>query len=217
MKRFVNLFILIFAFFAFASNVSADVCDNGHIARLKELAKQIDVNYEYIDHSDDIKKGTDDIFVVNSYLVSLNLLSDELYVTNDLMEYYYDSTSNGSVEFIVNSGRLDLVIRSSRCAGYKIDTVSINLPKFNTYSYKSECDKLKEYNLDVCNPWYQGSINDKIFYKEVNKYLIEEKDTLWDKIVNFFSNNYLGVGALMLVILFIILGIIVYRKRSVLE
>lgn len=217
MKRFVNLFILIFAFFVFASNVSADVCDNEYIARLKELAKQIDINYEYIDHSYDIKNGADDTFSVNSYFISLNLISDELYITNDLREYYYDKLNGGVVEFIVNSGRLDLEFRSSRCGGYKIDTFSINLPKFNDYSYKSECNNLKEYNLDVCNPWYQGTVNDKIFYEEVNNYLIEEKDTFGDKIVDFFSKNYLGVVALMLVILFIILGIIVYRKRSVLE
>lgn len=217
MKRLEIVFILIFTFFAFASNVSAGVCDDEHISRLKELVKQIDVNYEYIDNSDDIKNGDDDIFSLNNYLVSLNLLSDELYVTNDLREYYYDKLNGGLVEFIVNSGRLDLEFRSSRCGGYKVDTFSVKLPKFNDYSYKSECRNLKEYNLAVCDPWYQGSVNDKIFYNEVNKYLIEEKDTFLDKIVDFFSNNYLGVGAFLLVILFIILGIIVYRKRSVLE
>ena len=219
MKKLRVLFVLVISFLGFTTYVSADVCDNAHISQLKKLAEQVDVSYEYLDYSDEILGGVAGDYLVNSYSISVNLISDELYLYDGYNEYYYDSFNNGIVNFNRNSGTFEIKVLSKRCAGYKLRTIYVSLPKFNTYSYRQECQDLKEYDLDVCDPWYQGAVNDNIFYREVNKYIKEEKDEgfSFQDIIDFLGDNYLYVGGGLLVILLIIIGIIVYRKRSVLE
>ena len=188
------LLLLIISFFAFSSNVSAGICDREHIKQLKELAKQVEVSYEYLDYSDEISGEEDGEFFVNAYLITVNLLSDDLYVIHDGYEYYSNSDSGSTVSFVVNSGHVMLSIYSNTCGGYKLRSENIDLPKFNTYSYRSECKELEEYNLNVCDPWYQGTITDDIFNSKVNKYLnnnTEKQLGIFDKIVNFLKGNYL--------------------------
>lgn len=214
------LLLLIISFFAFSSNVSAGICDSEHIKQLKELAKQVEVSYEYLDYSDEISGEEDGEFFVNTYLITVNLLSDDLYVIHDGYEYYSNSDNGGIVTFVVNSGRFNLSIHSYTCAGYKLRNEIINLPKFNTYSYRSECRELEKYNLDVCDPWYQGTITDDIFNAKVNKYLnnnTEKQLGIFDKIVNFFKGNYLILIGSILVIVVVIVSVRVHKKRSVLE
>ena len=211
------LLIIFMMFFTFDNDVNAALCDNEHIRELKVLAKKIDVSYEYIDNSD---KEIDDIFVINRYNVTVNLISDELYLSEDNVDYYYKDYENGIVKFSRNAGNMNLIIRSKKCAGYKIDTINIKLPHFNTYSYREECKGLEEYNLDVCNPWYQGTISDSSFKKTIDKYLYaneEEKNSLYDKIINFIKVNYIFISCGILIILVFIVGLIINRKRSVLE
>ena len=218
MKIKIMLFLLM-SFFAGTLSVSADVCDKEHISQLKGLAEQIDVSYEYMDYSGEYSDvdEVDGGFPVNTYSISLNLMSDELYVSNDLRDYYFTDSKDGVINFYGNAGKLDLKIRSSRCAGYVVRNISLDLPKFNVYSIRSECKKLSEYDLDVCRPWYKGTINDKIFYDTVNKYLKEEKPNFLDVTVDFLKKYYLIIGGAIITLILVIVGIVIYRKRSVLE
>lgn len=207
--RYIKILFIIVCYFAYSSNVLADLCDKEHIKELKELANKVDVNYEYIEGGD----------LVNSYIININLLSDKLFVMHEYNTYYYNQEKNGLITFVVNSGNIKVTIHSDTCVGYKLRTISLNLPKFNIYSYKTECKELEKYDLDVCDPWYQSTINDNYFYSVVNKFLNkpEEKETFIDKIINFYNEYQLIiVGSISFVVLSII-GIILYRKRSVLE
>lgn len=217
--KYKKLLLFVMCYFTFTSRVSAAICDNNHIKELKELAEQVDVSYEYIDHSDEINSGVDGEYSLNSYSINVNLISDELYIKDGYQNYYYEDSYNGIINFVVNSGHVNLSIHSKKCNNMKLKTISLDLPRFNTYSYKSECKELKEYDLEVCDPWYQGQINDNYFYKIVNKYLNPkvEEDNNWDKIISFIQKyQYIFIGSILLIILGVI-GIYIYRKRSVLE
>ena len=218
MKRIKLFLIIIFTFFGFASYVNAGVCDSNHIKQLKSLAEQVDISYEYLEDNGDNNDGD---FLVNVYSVSVNLISDELYINHDRNNYYYESNNGGLVKFITNSGKVKLNIYSSRCQNYLVKNIYLDLPKFNVYSYKEECKTLSQYNLDVCDKWYQGTINDNIFYKEVNKYLNKDTDKdnsfSFQTVIDFLGDNYLIVGGVLVFILMMVLAIIIYRKRSVLE
>lgn len=217
--RYIKILFIIVCYFAYTSNVSADLCDKEHIKQLKELANQVEVNYEYLDYTEEIKNNPEGEYPLNSYLVSVNLISNELYIKYNNYDYYYTNDNNGLIEFVVNSGKVNLTIHSDTCAGHKLKNVSLNLPKYNTYSYRSECKELSEYELDVCDPWYQGTINDNYFYNVVNEYLNkpEEKETFIDVIINIYSKYQLIIIGSILLIILSIIGIISYRKRSVLE
>lgn len=211
------LIVLFVSLFFCTPNVWADLCDSAHIKQLKELANQVDVSYEYIDNNEKIESGENVEIAINFYTVSINMLSDEFYVTIDGNDYYYSDAVDGILTLDAFAGNFKLEIKSRRCVGYLLRKISIDLPEFNAYSYRDECKKLEEYNLDVCNPWYQGEVNPNIFYETVNKYLVEEEVNFLDKIIDFVKKNYLIISGCCLGIIFIVILIIIHRKRSVLE
>lgn len=214
------LLLFVIGFFMFTSDVSAAICDKEHVNQLKELAKQVEISYEYLDYSDEMHNSGDGEYIINSYLITINLISDELYVIHENREYYYNQDNGGIVSFSVNSGRVDLSVNSYTCAGYQLRSETINLPKFNTYSYRGECKELEEYDLDVCDPWYQGTITDDRFNKIVQEYLTPDEvaeENVFDKILSFFKDNYLFIIGGVVIVGILIVGIIFYRKRSVLE
>jgi len=209
------LLLFIISFFTFNVCVDASVCDNEHISQLRELAKQVDVSYEYIDASED--ENDDGEFSINQYIVSVNLISDELYLSDGKNDYYY---SNGLVNFITNAGNMKLYIYSTRCADIKLRTISLSLPKFNVYSLRDECKKLEEHDLDVCDPWYQGVISEKTFENIVSKYINDDMSNdsnFVDKIFEFLKSYYLYIIGGLILFCLIIFGVVVHRKRSVLE
>lgn len=213
--KFLLLFII--GFFIFTSDVSAGMCDSEHISQLKELANQVDISYEYLDHSDE-SDGEGD-FVTNTYLVSVNLISDELYLEYYGKKYYFNQNSDGLVTFVANSGNISLSFHSKSCLGYKLKSETIQLPRFNTYSYRMECETLKEYNLNVCDPWYQGEVTDDIFNSAVEKYLkndfFEVKPS--NKLILFIKEYYLYIVGIIFLVMLLVISIINFKKRSVLE
>lgn len=220
MKYIINVKFLLVVFlslFIHISRVDADLCDNEHIKQLKELAKQVEVNYEYIDNSDEMDSDSEFGIVTNAFRGSINLISDELYINFDGRDYYYSDTVDGILELGLFSGMYKYEIKSKKCANYLLRKDSIVLPEFNSFSYNSECKELEEYNLDVCDPWYQGKINNNIFYEEVNKYLLKDEMNFFEKIFDFLGTHYLIVGGSLMLIILVIIGIIIHRKRSVLE
>lgn len=217
MKSMINfkfLLLLFLSLFICMSDVSADLCDTAHIKQLKALAGKVDVTYEYEDES---LYEDEDFIVSNGYKVFINMVSNDFYITVDNRNYYYSDANDGVLMLDATAGRFKAEIKSKQCGGYSLRKVYIDLPKFNVYSYMEECKGLEEYNLDVCNPWYQGTVNNEIFYREVNEYLKTTEIGFFDKILNFIKNNYLIIGGCCLGIVLIIVFIFVYRKRSVLE
>ena len=208
------LLIIFIMFFTFNNNVKA-ICDNQHIKELKALAEQIDVSYEYIeeDESDSVDVEEGDLYMPNMYSLSLNLISNELYLNYNNHDYYYDTYEDGNVFLTGEAGSIKLNIYSTKCADIKIKAINLNLPKFNVYSKREECLNLKEYNLDVCNPWYQGSISETSFLKIIEEYLnMDDEDKS-----NFFIDNYIYfLGAFILIVIVVVI-VIFNNKRSVLK
>lgn len=219
-KKYLILIMSLVSYFAFASSVDAELCDREHISQLKELANQVEVSYEYIDYSDEILSGSEGEYLINTYLITVNIISDELYIIHDNREYYYNQDNGGVVTFAVDSGFVNLSIHSNFCGGYKLKSETINLPKFNIYSYRSECKELEEYDLKVCDPWYQGTITDERFNTIVQEYFNDDvvvEKSVFDNISDFFKDNYLILIGSVVVICVIVFGIRLYKKRSVLE
>lgn len=213
------LLLFITLFFSFNSRVDAALCDKEHITKLKELAGQVEVSYEYLDYSEEILSGGNGSYSTNIYKVSINLIDEDLYLIYNKKNFYHNDNNNGIIEIYANSGYVDFSIHTKTCADYKLRKVDLLLPKFNIYSYKEECKLVEEYNLDVCNPWYQGTITDSSFKKAIDKYLnlsVSEMN-FQNFIIEFFKKYYLYiVSGIIFISVFIIL-FVNYRKKSVLE
>lgn len=218
MRKIVMFVFIIFSFFIFSVQVNAAICDKADIVRLKELANIVDVNYEYIKMDSD-EESENDYAVVDSYYIFVTNLTEELYIKTDFTEYRYSDVVDGTLMFTSNSGQLQLFIYTDRCPQRLLRTVTLNLPKFNTYSYRRECQDLKDLNLDFCDEWYQGYLDDKTFEQFLEPYINNEEIELsiFDKVINFFKNNYLFIVFGIVIILCMVMLMLRHRKRSVLE
>lgn len=209
MKRLLFCFIFLICYFFPFINTEAEICDDNHVASLKKLANDVEVSYEYIQDDN----------VVNIYNLTFTGMINDFIVIGDKKQYSYDSFNEGILSIQKRYGTYQFNFYSDACPNILLVTKEVKLPKFNTYSLTSECAKLKDYDLDVCDEWYQPEITDEVFYSMIDKYIDDdnEKIGLWGEIISFIQKYYLYlVGAVALIIV-IIIGIIIYRKRSVLE
>lgn len=209
MKRLIfSCIFLICYFFPFVS-AEAEICDDNHVANLKKIASDVEVSYEYLQNDN----------IVNIYNVAFTGVIEDFIIFGDEKQYSYSDFSDGILSIQKRSGTYQFKFYSDTCPNILLTTKTVELPKFNTYSLTSECKQLKDYDLDVCDEWYQSEITDEVFYSMIDKYINndEDKDSLVNMIVKFFQKNYLYlIGGIVLVGVMTI-GIIVHRKRSVLE
>ena len=215
MKNIKYLFIIFVLFVFNIYSVNAEECDANDMARLKELAKNVDVKYEYMG-----KESVSEITNLEKYHITVSGLLDGLSLGIktgvDSKDVY--TANDGKVEFDTLLSVLEIDIFSNNCNYEILANRSINLPRYNYHSEYPECKELKAYNLNICDPWYQGELNNEMFYDVVKKYLKEDKTGL-NGVLDFIKKNYIliSIGIFLIVGIIAFLLIRRYRRRSVIE
>lgn len=150
-------FVSVMFLFIGCVNVKADVCDVADIARVKELAKNITVEYEY---QGNITEQSD----LQSYLVHFNFQGLDNVVS---IRPVYDgiSVDHSDSNFILESGKYDYDIIYDECNSKIVGNISFRLKKFNEYSLRDEC---KDLDVDVCDAWNQDEISEEEFLSVVS-------------------------------------------------
>lgn len=193
----------------FNDEAYAKTCDGEEITRLKKLANNVQITYEYLSDSD----------IVDNYSIQISGLTDEIYVVNMTEDSYHEWHVNdmidGNIFFESTEETLDFNVYSVNCITDSLRKISIKIPRFNYYSLEEKCDKVKELDLDICDAWYQGELDDFTFHETIDKYITEDKN---GNIIDFFSKyRFVFIVATFVLVIIIILLIHIYRKRSVLE
>lgn len=205
--------------------VKADDCSDEMIAKYKSLSQNIHVDYVYVNDPSSIDSNliikqskviSDDV-----YYITISGLEDGLVaIDQDYNEY---RRSNGEeVSFYANAGDIKLGIYADTCSANVIRRFSLVLPKFNIYSKHEYCERLKEYQFDFCDEWYQGDLEMSSFLAKVEPYIAEieakENTSIMDSILEFLQGHLLIVGGVLFFLIVIVVILIHYRrKRSVLE
>jgi len=175
------IFIILFSFNI--SPVFAEICDAEYMANLKEQVKNISVDYNYVG---DIRGDGD----YQLYEVSFTGMTKDVYIgPASLEEYVYQDGE----KLYVDSGSRQFNIYSYYCADYKLKTLTVKLPKFNTYSMHDSCYGITNGELDVCDPWYQGTVSSNTFSSKVDSYfekLYPEEESFIDLV---FENIFVIV------------------------
>lgn len=160
MKKMYLFITFLLCYICFMDNAYAS-CLREDIDRVKELAKNITVDYEF---SGDKSLGD----IMQTYSLSFDFagLDDEVYLTevNHRVGDYFNSQDIYLVEF----GKYTFDVYYNGCEGTKIRTIDFELKKFNTYSAREECEGLQNA-VDICGEWYQGSITDEYFDSYMKK------------------------------------------------
>lgn len=235
MKRFYKELGLLSLFFfcLFPSLVRADMCSEEEIARLKVLANNISVHYEYLDADDESLDWGNTIPYGYNYAITVSGMSEGMYFTStgDIShEFHYFNTNNGSVTYYIQDNGTGLNIRfyPDNCfSNYTIKTKELNLPIFNSYYNTAECREIRnqKINLDVCQKTIPKDLikDSDDFYLSVDKYLnvdVDSKVSVFDRIKFLFSNIYAviaGISVAVLLVIVIVFLILRHIKRSRLD
>ena len=142
------------------NTVYAD-CLNEDVGRVTELAKNITVNYAFIGGRD-----YDDILQIYSLSFDFGELDGEVYVkeTHHKISDFFKSNEGLSVE----AGKYSFDVYYKGCENTKLRHIDLELPLFNKYSLREECNGLQD-KVDICREWYQGSITEDYFDEYMKK------------------------------------------------
>ncbi len=210
--RFVVFFCLAFLFMN--QCVFAAYCGKDDFERIKNVANDISIEYSLREDSD--VKGMYDIIVTG--------LTSELYIkeTSHDIVIAYDGTDNGTYILEGISGdNYTFEIYYERCASTLVRTITLNVPKYNSLSESPLCDGISGEDLDVCDEWYQGDLDEDKFnesIEEYNKNLQKEQiEETFNKVIEFFKGNFIYMISAIAIVAAIIIVIYIKKKRSALD
>lgn len=199
--RFVVLSLVIY-FLSF-SVVFADTCDSNDVARLKEIAKNVTVTYEY-------DRESSSIGVFGNYLVTVNGLTDELYGNFDMgadqKGVFYTEENQGTDVLSVVNGESVLNIYSVNCEEL-VRKIKIELPYYNDFSAYPECENISGDDLYVCSEFLDEQISYSVFVNEVKKY----NDSIAKK--NEKEESFYKYVVILGIIILVIVGVVVIFKK----
>ena len=207
MKNILYLIVFIIIFMININMVSAASCDNEDMARLKGLAAGVSYSAEYI--GDQVGASS-----IQDYNVNFIGLTDEIYVSDN---HYTFKVLDDNQKIVVLSGVSKFEIYSKNCNDLRLKTITVDLPKFNVYSLKSECTLDKYKNLDICDPWYGVSLTEEVFYDTINDFdeKVKDNNSFIDDIIElYWDNQYIFWGVIIFIsLVLIIICVFNYRKN----
>lgn len=151
---------------------------------------------------------------------------------NELQTIYYEE--NKAIIRNVGSNKYTAMIMPSTSTGCDetIRSEKLSLQSYNVYADDPRCANIDVEEFPMCDPWYEGTINDETFTNNYNQYQQqleeenaepeeeqteeEEKITIGDQIFEFLSNYYIHiiVGVIAIVIIGTIVQALVKRRKK---
>lgn len=193
------------------SCVMAD-CSDEEIKAYKEIVKNITVNIKFDEESVDLG-------IYGNNIVTISGLSEGFFGRTDDMSvgFFYEDMESGEITRSVGSQVKSISFYSNQCSDVKLRTVKLELKQYNYFSDYEECEGLKG-KLDVCDPYYDKSLDYDTFMRKVHAYKEEgeiiEKDNV---IVEWLRDYYYIPVIVVLVVVGGIVMIIRWKKRNELD
>lgn len=211
MKKILYTLVTLFLFLININNVHAiTYCDDTDFKRIKEIASNITINHELL------RNDLNELY----YKVTINGLTDELYVKEDLNnvtiskdEPYIDLNEPGNLKFKVIY---------TTCASTVVRKITYKVPRYNKFAYREECNGISKDELKVCDEWYDGVLTENQFLLEIEKYNkknndIKKDDVKENVVLTFLKNYYLYILIPLSVIIIVVIYIVIRNKRYKLD
>lgn len=165
MKMKYIFIVLLFSFILIPINVKALFCDYSELARLKNIANNIVVSYNYVEENGDVKFN----IALANIRPGIKIIDVSL---NQVYRYGYTSANlNEIVLYGYNDDttyRFDVYAESTACASSKLISLYANLPAYNKYYDDTICRGIENYSL--CQKWSKNDLTYELFLKKVNEY-----------------------------------------------
>ena len=215
------IFTFLLCILSYKNVYALNECTSSELQRLRELANNVSFTYEY-------KKEEyleEDTYTVKTayYSVTAHNLSDELTVRLKNDNSLVFTKEKPTLNNFLNGSlvQIELVAYTKNlCSGRVIVTKNVELPYWNKYSEREECNLYPEFKY--CSEFGRYNITDEEFLSELEKYKgkdEKEPDTNLEEnsLTKFFGDYGLyflgGLGG-VIVIAFLIVFILKKRKKD---
>ena len=208
MKKAIFVMLMLFSF-----NVYADSCSNDELARLREIANNMEVSYNLENDDDSYPRFS---ITVNNLNKEVKALIIEDWYANKYKEFKNDGTNKGVLTSFLPGESIKITMKayvSNACSGKTVSTKTVKLPYYNVYYNYPEC---KMYpNLKSCVKLTDKKITEEAFNKEINDFINanSKEETIVTEDNNGTTDWLLIIGITVGSILIISLIIIVISKK----
>ena len=214
MKKIWYILFIIIMLFTFNVKASDD-CDSKEFARLKELAKKIDFDYDYKLVNDKA------VFSVSAYNLNsdLRVLIIEDYYSDKYKEFKDNATHTATLNNFEAGTKVTITIKgfvANWCSGKTILTKTVKLPYYNYYYSEELCKGHEDFKY--CKQLIESNISKEQFDKQYQEYLkrtptptniIEDKPET-DMTLYFI----IGGGVLALILIVLLVRYIIIRRNK---
>ena len=222
MIRIKYLTIMLLLFMFCNNNVNA-ICSSESLKKYELEAKKIEVNYQYNDDYYINDKKVDGMFNVEIKNIPYGTYA-QIEGTNIKFRYEED---NRTIIKGIESGIKKIIIYHDYC-NEELRYITLNLPKYNKYSERTECIGVDTEKLDVCDKWYPYELNESTFQSKLKEYNkkqeqiqeeakeIEKTKTI-NSIIDFLLKYYIYIIITIILVVLLISIITIKKKRYSLE
>lgn len=218
MKKFIK--IILFTFFIILPVKALGACTVDDKVRYLTLASNITTSYDYTEANNKV-----------TFSITIHNVHKDLVVKDNVNNKSYSNNRNNLNNYTITNLKdgtnysFSVYAKSGDCSYKLLNTIYVNLPKYNKYYKDSVCAGIESYNL--CQRWGEiGDMNYETFKSKVEEYkketVIEEEPKNYDdekatSIIEIFGDFwakyylYITVGTIILLIPIII---IVNKRNS---
>lgn len=216
MKKFIK--IILFIFFMILPIKVFGACSVDDKVRYLSLASNITTSYDYTEINDKV-----------TFSITIHNVHKDLVVKDNVNNRSYSSNRNDLNNYTVSNLKdgtnysFSIYAKNGDCSYKLLNTVYVNLPKYNKYYKDSACTGIESYNL--CQRWGEiGDINYETFKSKVEEYKkksdvsneIKDDDLKTTSIIeilgDFWAKYYLYITIGTIVLLIPI--IIIVKKKN---
>lgn len=211
MKKFIK--IILFIFFMILPIKAFGACSVDDKVRYLSLASNITTSYDYTEVNDKV-----------TFSITIHNVHKDLVVKDNVNNRSYSSNRNDLNNYTVSNLKdgtnysFSIYAKNGDCSYKLLNTVYVNLPKYNKYYKDSACTGIESYNL--CQRWGEiGDINYETFKSKVEEYKnksdvsdeIKDDDVKTTSIIEILGDFwakyyiYITIGTIVLLIPIIII------------
>lgn len=186
--------------------------------RYLTLSSNVTTSYDYVEDNDKV-----------TFSITIHNVHKDLVVKDNINNRSYSSNRNDLNNYTINNLKdgvnysFDIYAKSGDCSYRLLNTLYVNLPKYNKYYKDSICDGASEFNL--CQKWGEtGNLDYETFKLKVEEYKkkisidktendeTKKEESIFYFIGNFWAKYYLYITIGIVIVLLPI--IIIVKKKN---
>lgn len=210
-----KLILMIIMFFTVTNVFAIDNCTNDEMKRLRELANNVKITYDYT--LNEQKQIDGEYLIFPRYKIKIDNLDNDLKI-------YFRVDYNGELEnvdeivndYVIQEGRkLNFYIYSytnNLCTDELLKTINITFPYYNYYYYENK-EKCQEYpDFKYCKEFMKVDDDFSKIDKEFNQYIKSlEPYSITNLNIKWY---YFILPVLVILVIIVIINIIKKKKRD---